>query len=532
MDRKERGEFSTYEQDGQQHSGNSVFSEYDELLTEYEKKERLRRLTGPAVSIAVHVVILMLAALLIVPQQKDRRKTDISAEDMKVKQLKKVKKEIKRWQKKTKIPVPTIDPPDVSRDAESEDVPKKDGFEKPKAGLDDGITTPDVGTVGVSSGPGPGPGWGPREDPEKRRKALDSWHAPPKSEKAVLAALRWLKRTQKADGSWGQYQGREAKHPAAVTGLALLAYLAHGEKPVESEEFGRTVKKATQWSAQWRMKHGVGKGYTSAINTYALCEAYHMLKLPFLERAAAKGVRLIVEGQQPRGAWNYHYKKGDRWDLSVTGWQIQALIAGLAADIDVQGLEVALLDSIDFLKNVAYKGGRFGYKSPGKGSWGMEGAGVLCLQLLGERQSREAEVAAQVIGNNLPFGWEKTEGEEVKTSPGRFPVYAWYYLTQAMFHAGKDKFYKWNDVYAPTIIEMQREAGYWETPASGHGRGPWYTTTLLTLSLEVYYRYLRTYELPRKLAQKPEQKGAETGPESSSGSDIGLPAGSGDIIVN
>lgn len=46
----------------------------------------------------------------------------------------------------------------------------------------------------------------------------------PTTEQAVMKALRWLKKTQRTDGSW-------TGNPVSNTGLAVLAYLAHGEVP-------------------------------------------------------------------------------------------------------------------------------------------------------------------------------------------------------------------------------------------------------------------------------------------------------------
>ena len=60
------------------------------------------------------------------------------------------------------------------------------------------------------------------------------------SEKAVMAGLRWLKQNQREDGSWG------AANIHAMTGLAVLCFLGHGEMP-ESPEFGPTVKRALDW---------------------------------------------------------------------------------------------------------------------------------------------------------------------------------------------------------------------------------------------------------------------------------------------
>ena len=92
------------------------------------------------------------------------------------------------------------------------------------------------------------------------------------------------------------------------------------------------------------------------------------------------------------------------------------------------------------------------------------------------------------------------------------PVYNWYYETQAMFHAGKSNWNRWNKQMKRELAGNQRvgkktadgkATGYWEAP--GRWDKPeydkWYNTTLCALSLQVYYRYLPTYKMPKKTAK-------------------------------
>ena len=74
-----------------------------------------------------------------------------------------------------------------------------------------------------------------------RDYALERGGGSNKTEWAVLQALRWLKAHQNEDGSWGQ-----PPIQAAMTGLALLCFLGHGEDHF-SLEFGATVRGAIGW---------------------------------------------------------------------------------------------------------------------------------------------------------------------------------------------------------------------------------------------------------------------------------------------
>lgn len=345
------------------------------------------------------------------------------------------------------------------------------------------------------------------------------------SESSVNKALEWLKKTQNANGSWApQYQH-------AMTGLCLLTFLAHGEDTA-SKKYGETVSKAMQYLAQETMnRNGVFPGggtadvYTSGIVAYALAEAYGMTKLPMLKVPMEIVLERIVKGQQRSGGFDYGFKKDTRWDLSVAGWQFQAMKAGYVAGADVKGLERAIERGVNFLEKVCFKRPRkdwdrpFGYTSPGGGSDGMQGAGTLCLQLLGEGNSSAAKAGCKFINDiiNNPKEPKKTRikwDDMTWAIQGLHsnPVYYWYYCTQAMFHSGGSHWKDWHEKFTPVAMRAQNPQGYWESPGrivtykNEQGKmvtgskgtiDKWYTTAMTALSLQVYYRYLPSYKLEK-----------------------------------
>ncbi|MBM4148819.1 MAG: terpene cyclase/mutase family protein [Lentisphaerae bacterium] len=327
----------------------------------------------------------------------------------------------------------------------------------------------------------------------------------------VMRALRWLKKNQNPDGSW-------EKNKCAMTALALLTYLAHGETPA-SPEFGQTVEKAIRFlldaqQGDGRFSPRDDNDYTHPIVAYALSEAYGMTKVPMLKDAATKAMDVIIAGQNPNGAFDYKLIPNDkRHDTSYMGWCAQALKAAKMAGLENAGLDNAIRKSIDGFKN-NFTGnaaaGEFYYTGPPmpRNPGGLTSVGVLCLQLLGAAKSDECK-GGLISLQKSTYNWE---GGGVYNK-----LYYWYYTTQALFHHGGDTWTKWNATFAPVLAKNQIiikdgimgpegkmvDIGYWtlDEKVSGHTdpEKKVMNTCLSTLQLEVYYRYLPTFKPPEEL---------------------------------
>jgi len=336
---------------------------------------------------------------------------------------------------------------------------------------------------------------------------------------AVLRALRWLKHNQREDGSWGQNR-------TAMTSLALLSFLAHGETPA-SDEFGYTVEQAIAFliDAQrddGRFRHADGHDYTTPIAAYALSEAFAITRVPMIRYAAEKAIAVVVKGQNKWGGFNYNLRgpEDERNDTSYFAWCIQALKAARMADLYVEGLDEAMQRAVDGVKR-NYRDlngyGAFGYTSPGVR--GLTSAGVLSLQFLDRFQDRETLNAINWLNQNSVVAWH---GEQIDRTHRRDPLYYWYYTTQVMFQHGGAAWENWNAQFAGTLVDNQqvipadesgyvdhegnpRSIGFWEaipeTNPLGAGNYPSYSTMLGTLMLTVYYRYLPTFRPPDEIEE-------------------------------
>jgi hypothetical protein len=341
---------------------------------------------------------------------------------------------------------------------------------------------------------------------EGRGQALAKQGACAGTDDAVLLALRWLKKYQESEGKWtaasgGGPAGAHGKASPAMTGLALLTFLAHGET-TESEEFGPTVERAIRWlienqTPDGRFKESDGNEYSLPIAAYALAESFSLVKAPAIKDAAEKAIAVIVKGQHACGMWNYKCAPGDRNDTSYSGWCAQALKAAVMAQLYVDGLkEAACRAGIGFKTN--YGPGGFGYTGPGR-SLTLTGVGVLCMQLLGAGNDPAVRDGLATL-EAATCDWQ---------NPMSNALYAWYYITQAKFHAGHETWKKWDRQFAPTLLKnlvivknaipdvegRLVDIGYW--PSVGKAEhGLVYNTTLCALQLTVYYRYLPTYKPP------------------------------------
>ena len=318
------------------------------------------------------------------------------------------------------------------------------------------------------------------------------------TEDAVMRALRWLKKNQQSDGSWN-------KAKVAMTSLAILTFLAHGEKPGESPEFGATVQRGLEYliSTQNKETGRIPGNYDHPIAAYALCEAYGMTLNPNVKTAAEKALIPLIKGQHPTGGWTYNMdpavNKEDgkyRDDTSYMGWCAQALKAAKLAKLHAEGLEKASKLAVKGFKKNASPNGGFGYTSPGAG--GLTSVGTLCMQLLGA--SNESEVKKSL---DLMDAWKPSF--EAKGPEGSSLQYYFYYATQAKFHAGGKRWESWNKEMKPIYVKAQQieknaikddkgrdcDIGWW-TNGDAHTDRPVMDTCLAALQLMVYYRYLPT----------------------------------------
>ena len=378
---------------------------------------------------------------------------------------------------------------------------------------------------GNGVGSGMGNGWGPgsgagfialpvmmrsRCSPAERSQKMKENGGNEQCEAAVKKTLKWLQTKQSKDGSWGE------SHKGAMTGLALLAYLGHCETP-ESPVYGETVLKGLTFLMELAAKNKapfdgifsekpgvVSSTYEHGIATYAMGEMYSFSKLgskpiPGLRECFEKGALIIINKQAPNGAWGYKdgigYDQYNGNDLSVTGWQYQALKAAKHTNLKIPGLPGAVKQVEKYLESKQTADGGFGNpgREGGYNQYNLTGTALLGLQTLG-------------VGNagkiNKGIRWLVDEiKKEPRTWNNDCYLYTWYYDTQALFQKGGEPWKLWNDQFQKEVLTNQNEDGSYKVEgvgtnaAAGSGAAggdkDTYRACVCTLMLEVYYRYLK-----------------------------------------
>ncbi|HEX3658399.1 MAG TPA: prenyltransferase/squalene oxidase repeat-containing protein [Pirellulales bacterium] len=370
-----------------------------------------------------------------------------------------------------------------------------------------------VGTGTNAGSGGAGAGFGGRGS--GRREAVAAFGGTRQSERAVAAALNWFARHQGDDGGWslGEYTRQckdstctgagKIKSDPAATAFAMLPFLAAGQTHLSKGPYQKTI----YGGLFWLVKHqdpatgSLGKGtgsemYTHGLASICLCEAFGLSKDKQIGAAAQAAIKFIETAQNKEdGGWRY--TPGQAGDTSVVGWQIMALksaiMAGLTVDKGVMDL------AKHYLKLASAKskqGGLFGYLPESAPSPTMTAVGLLCSQYMGVKRKDDPMIEGEAyIMKLLPTN--KTRNS-----------YYWYYATQVMHNLPGPEWDTWNRAMRRTLIETQVKegcaAGSWDPHKplpDGHAAetgGRIMTTSLATLTLEVYYRYLPLYQLDKK----------------------------------
>jgi hypothetical protein len=338
------------------------------------------------------------------------------------------------------------------------------------------------------------------------------------TEAAVAAGTKWLVNHQFSDGHWDLNQINQAgkcqcTHTGkcgpsyapeiAGTAFGLLPLLGAGvthkvsnDKSVSDKV--KNVDRGLKYLIQNQNAQGYFGGgmYTHGLASIVLCEAYGVTSDPALKGPAQRAINFIVNCQNNLGGWRYGPGSQDV-DISVAGWQYQALksaqMAGLEVPRKTLDAFVKWLDS-----DCTPDGSQYGYMNPSQLGPARTAIGLLCREYSGWGVRTPGLIEGiRYMSTQYP----PPASPSMKIAPNE--MYYYYYATQVVHHVGGPTWDQWNVKMRDFLVEQQdkgdqnphQKGSFWVSPNnhSSHAGGRLMETSLCVLTLEVYYRHLPLY---------------------------------------
>lgn len=297
----------------------------------------------------------------------------------------------------------------------------------------------------------------------------------PATERAIERGIAYLARTQNANGSWGE------KYSIAVTSVSLMAFMLKGHFPKKGiKPYGDQLDKGVEYLLNHAKLRGGYLGenmYEHGLATLALSEAWGMSAREEIRSVLKRAVEVILTSQNSRGGWRYKPEPADA-DISVTVMQIVALASAREAGIYVPPQTIKR--ATDYVRSLQVKAeGGFGYTGAQSPGFARSAAGVMSLQMCGERNSKEVMMGLQYLRRLPPGTFVQVEHFH----------YGHYYAIQAMYQAGESYYHDWYPKIRASLLKQQKPGGEWD---GAHGSQ--FCTSMSILILGVPYRFLPIYQ--------------------------------------
>lgn len=297
---------------------------------------------------------------------------------------------------------------------------------------------------------------------------------PAQAELIYEKGMQFLAQTQTEQGNWSDGTGNDP----GVVGLCVMAFLAHGEDPVNGP-YSKHIRKGVEFiiSQQNETNGYIGNSmYNHAFATTALAEAYGMIPDPKIAPALEKAVKLILSAQERNrlGGWRYTPDSRDA-DTTVSGCQLVALFAARNAGLEVP--DKAIRKGLAYLNNNRTPEGSYGYTSGSGGKPTLTAIGVLCLSIAKEKDAKGFDTSVNYLKKNLDY------------RDRHYPYYFEYYMSQALFHADEEAWNEWNQKNIRYMATIQNSDGSFP---GNHGTA--FSTAGALLSIALNYRFLPIYE--------------------------------------
>ncbi|MEY2741914.1 MAG: hypothetical protein RIS21_282 [Planctomycetota bacterium] len=323
---------------------------------------------------------------------------------------------------------------------------------------------------------------------------------------AVDRALRYLAKSQSANGSWIQDIGYKfndsyqvtayAKPDIGVTSLALMAFLSGGHLPGRGE-FGKVVEKGTDFilgavdAETGFISLDGSRMYSHAFATLFLAEIYGMTHRADVKQKLQLAVNLTVKSQNKHGSWRYE-PDAEESDMSVTVCQVMALRAARNIGIRVPKSTIDRAYGYVVRSGITRgpEAGGFKYqeKDVTRTSFPLTAAGVASLHNAGVYDSKLIRSGIEYLKGNMNLLYKQYAGHY-------FYWYGHYYASQVFFTSADNGTNHWEKFYWPRIrmelLGTQQDNGSWKNTV---GPGSVFATAVASIILQIPYQYLPIFQ--------------------------------------
>ncbi len=313
----------------------------------------------------------------------------------------------------------------------------------------------------------------------------------PEVHEAIQRGLAWLSRNQANDGSW-RNSGGYGSYPAAMTGLAGMAFIAGGSTPTRGR-YWREVRQSVDFllknadpnsgvisvpAEEGRSMYGHGFATLYLASVFGMEE--DLRKQERLKRVLDKAVSLISAAQSSAGGWIYTPDSNSD-EGSVTVTQIQALRACRMAGIVVD--KNTIDKAVDYIRRCQNADGsiRYSLRSGGDGRPAITAAGVAVLYNAGVYDDQPfVDKAVQYCKKQIRVSVDNTGHH----------YYTHLYWGQALYQRGGEDWQEYFRQMSEWLLKQQRKDGSWQ----GDGVGTVYGTAIALTILQLPYSYAPIYQ--------------------------------------
>lgn len=349
-----------------------------------------------------------------------------------------------------------------------------------------------------------------QERPETDRPGAQ---ADAEAEAALGRALAWLASPECHAPRDGSFLLGDAENPApiAVTALATLAFLAHGEQEGRGK-YGHVVAGGVRFllNQQERAPGRVQDGYFRSDNdklsrthghgfaTLCLAQALGMVggrSSPLLPDPAevrtglARAVRFIERIQGPSGGWYYSaYRDPDAHEGSVTITLVQALRAARGAGIAVDYEVIRRAET--YVRQSQKADGSFRYMlGDERSSAALTAAAIATLNMAGVYDDPALERGLAYLREQINIQQSRMHHLGQEGLP--FPYYERLYTAQAFWQGRSLRDWEaWFPVERRQILRSQAPNGSWKSRQYGSV----YATAMNCLVLQMPWNYLPIFQ--------------------------------------